>query len=139
LTPLLRCFAAWCRCLGLCSTSQRSSRTTGKRLFVVCLNFCRVFFFGHMANALFAVCLVENTRQIKYTRQTVISPCAEAPAHGEAETRAWHVLPPSGSVARADGRQRLLRAQRRTRRTAPFAVCPISGTRQKATFAVCHP
>ena len=77
MTLLLRCFAAWCRCWGLCSTSQRSSRTTGKRLFAVCLNFCRVLFFGHMSNALFAVCLIENTRQIKYTRQTAISPCAD--------------------------------------------------------------
>ena len=117
--------------------------TTRKRLFAVCLNFCRVLFFGHTAKALFAVCIVENTRQIKHTRQTAIfavcrpkahgkqpfSPCAEAPAHGEAVSRTWHVLLPSGPVARADGRE-----------CSPCTWCsrvPARGTRLRRDFAVC--
>jgi len=39
--------------------------TTEKRQFAMCPNVCRVQYIGHTANQLFAVCLHENTREIK--------------------------------------------------------------------------
>ena len=76
-----------------------------KRLFPVCLNFCRVLFFEHTAKALFVVCLVikhtankthsanSNFRRVPAHGEQPFSPCAEAPAQGETKTRARLVLP----------------------------------------------
>ena len=45
--------------------NRTTTVTTGKRQFAVCPNVCRVQYIGHTANQLFAVCLHENTREIK--------------------------------------------------------------------------
>ena len=92
--------------------NRTATVTTGKRQFAVCPNVCRVQYIGHTANQLFVVCLHENTREIKNTRQTAmfavcedqahgehqVSPCAATLAHGETGARAMRVLLPSGAV-----------------------------------------
>ena len=45
--------------------NRTATVTTGKRQFAVCPNVCRVQYIGHTANQPFAVCLHENTREIK--------------------------------------------------------------------------
>ena len=46
--------------------------TTGNSMFAECSTFCRVYFFVHSANKVFAECHTKNTRQNKYTRQTIL-------------------------------------------------------------------
>ena len=86
--------------------NRTATVTTEKRQFAMCPNVCRVQYIGHTANQLFAVCLHENTRETKNTRQTAmfavcedrahgkhqVSPCAATLAHGETKARAMRVL-----------------------------------------------
>jgi len=98
-----------------------------------------VQYIGHTANQLFAVCLHENTRETKNTRQTAmfavcedrahgkhqVSPCAATLAHGETRARAMRVLVrrrprPDGRVS--NGREGNEHMQKRRRRRRNYAI-----------------
>ena len=51
---------------------DEKAQTHHGKVWSLPLNLCRVHCFGHSANKVFAECPTKNTRQNKYTRQTVL-------------------------------------------------------------------
>ena len=80
------------------------------------LNLCRVYCFGHLANKIFAECHTKNTRQNKYTRQTVLCRVYYF----------WH-----------SAKINVCRVYFFTLGKDFFAECIIFGTRQRLWFVEC--
>jgi len=84
--------------------NRTATVTTGKRQFAVCPNVCRVQYIGHTANQLFDVCLHENTRETKNTRQTAMFAVCEDRAHGKHQVSCHARAPAVRCRPRPDGR-----------------------------------